>query len=275
MIPSVLVIAGSDPGGGAGIQADIKTINTLGVYAAAAITCVTVQDSGGIRRAETLPPDLVRDQITSVLQDQHVSHVKIGMLGNARTVSAVAGALAGFAGEVVVDPMLSATSGGCLLAPEAVDVLWRELLPLATVLTPNLPELEALTATSGLHDDTTTEAAVALLFQRLPRLRVVVVKDGHGTNPTQVRDRCWYRKPDGLGHWIHEHTRHAGHNTHGTGCTFASAFTATHCLSHDDRQSFRAAVTFMDWLIGLSQTASPLRDPSAIGPLCHHRLNAS
>ncbi|OQX10757.1 MAG: hypothetical protein BWK76_20175 [Desulfobulbaceae bacterium A2] len=275
MTASVLVIAGSDPGGGAGIQADIKTINSLGVYVAAAITCVTVQGSGGIRRAETLPPDLVRDQITAVLNDQVISHVKIGMLGNATTVSAVAEALAGFTGEVIIDPMLNATSGGCLLAPEAVDVLWRELLPLATVLTPNLPELEALTNTSGLCDDAATEAAVTTLFQRLPRLRVVVVKDGHGSNPLLVRDRCWYRKADGLGHWIHEHTRHPGHNTHGTGCTFASAFAATHCLSNDDRQSFLAAVTFMDWLIGLSQNVSPLRDPTAVGPLSHHRLNAS
>jgi len=272
MASSVLVIAGSDPGGGAGLQADIKTLTVLGVHAAAAVTCVTVQDSTGLRRVEPLPPDLVREQIMAVLRDQHVTHVKIGMLGNGPTVAAVAAALTGFAGEIILDPVLTATAGGNLLEPRAMDQLWRELLPMVTVLTPNLPELAALTGMNAGDEDFRTPPAVLSLMARLPRLRLVIVTGGHGTNPRLLIDRCWCHRESEVEHWQQEHPRHPGHNTHGTGCTFASAFTAWHLRSRDDRHSFLAAAGFMDRLVSLSQSDSPLRDPAGCGPLAHYRM---
>ena len=141
MTRTVLTIGGSDPTGGAGIQADIKTLTMLGVYGAAAITCVTVQNSHGVTAIQPLDPELVAAQIRAVLDDHHVHHVKIGMVGSTPIARAIGESLAGFEGEVIYDPVLSATTGQPLMEESGLDSLRRELLRRTTILTPNLPEL--------------------------------------------------------------------------------------------------------------------------------------
>ncbi|RVW00052.1 hydroxymethylpyrimidine/phosphomethylpyrimidine kinase [Mesobaculum littorinae] len=140
----MLIIAGSDSGGGAGIQADIKSASARGVYAATAITAITAQNTRGVRGVTVLPPDLVAAQIAAVLGDLSIDAVKIGMLGNAAVTRAVARSLDGYAGPVVVDPVMVAKSGDRLLDQDAETALIAHLLPRATLLTPNLPEAAAL-----------------------------------------------------------------------------------------------------------------------------------
>ncbi|HSR35854.1 MAG TPA: hydroxymethylpyrimidine/phosphomethylpyrimidine kinase, partial [Desulfurivibrionaceae bacterium] len=171
--PVILSIAGSDPSGGAGIQADLKTCATLGVYGAAAITCLTVQNTTGVRSFTLLAPELVREQIRAVLDDLPVSHVKIGMVGSAAIATVIAEALADFHGEVVYDPVLRAGAGQSLLEGEARAAL-SQLLARATALTPNLPELVALSGSPCATAQEITVAVVAL-FQAHPRLAAVVV----------------------------------------------------------------------------------------------------
>ena len=141
MIPNVLAIAGSDPSGGAGIQADIKAISANGGYAMAAITALTVQNTRGVSQVELVDPAIVAAQIAAVLDDIRVDALKIGMMGTAPITKSVADALANFQGWVVVDPVMVAKGGDRLLAPEAVSALREYLLPLCSILTPNLPEL--------------------------------------------------------------------------------------------------------------------------------------
>src|ERR1700722_17089108 len=143
----VLVIAGSDSGGGAGIQADIKTITALGAFAATAITALTAQNTLGVHGVMPVPPAFLRQQIEVVLSDIGADVIKIGMLGDAATIATVCDALEDFAPNVpvVLDPVMVAKGGHALLAPQAVDSLRQRLLPLCVVITPNLPEAEALT----------------------------------------------------------------------------------------------------------------------------------
>ena len=140
MIPNILSIAGSDPSGGAGIQADIKAIGANGGYAMAAITALTVQNTQAVREVEIVPAEVVRAQIAAIRDDIRIHAVKIGMLGTAEIVAAVAEALGGLAAPIVLDPVMVARSGDRLLAPEAVAALRDRLLPMAAVITPNLPE---------------------------------------------------------------------------------------------------------------------------------------
>lgn len=198
-----LTIAGSDSGGGAGIQADLKTFEAHGVYGTSAITLITAQNTLGVQAVQTLSPDLIAAQIESVLADFPVAAVKTGALGNAEVVRAVAAALRGRGLPLVVDPVLLAKSGDSLLDPQAVDALLKELLPLATLVTPNLPEAEVLFGSDVPYD---------------PPL---LLKGGHGEGETVVDE---LRTPQtGLRlEAPRQHTRH----THGTGCTLSAAITA-------------------------------------------------
>ncbi len=214
----VLAIAGSDSGGGAGIQADIKTVTMLGAYAATAVTAVTVQDTTGVSAVHPVPPELVAAQIRAVLADIGADCVKIGMLGGRATISAVAAALSDFAGPIVLDPVMAAKGGAPLLEAEAVAALAEELLPRASVLTPNVPECAALSGTE-IED----EADLLLAAQELLALgpAAVLAKGGHLAG-AEVADWLVTR---------HGHRRFAGRrietrHTHGTGCTLASALAA-------------------------------------------------
>jgi hydroxymethylpyrimidine/phosphomethylpyrimidine kinase len=216
----ILVIAGSDSGGGAGIQADIKTITALGAYAATAITALTAQNTLGVHDVMAVPPGFIRRQIEVVLTDIGADVIKIGMLGDVATTNTVADALADFAPDVpvVLDPVMVAKGGHALLAAEAVECLRRRLLPLAAVITPNLPEAEALTGTTIRTATDMRVAAAALLAIGAP---AVLLKGGHLDSDTVVDllatqgDVEAFAAPRIV-------TRH----THGTGCTTASAVAA-------------------------------------------------
>jgi hydroxymethylpyrimidine/phosphomethylpyrimidine kinase len=215
MLGRVLAIGGSDSGGGAGIQADIKTIAALGGYAATAITALTAQDTLGVHAVLPAPPDFVARQIGVVLADIGADAIKTGMLGDAATIGAVCDALADCRAPLVLDPVMVAKGGARLLAPDAVAVLIARLLPRAGVLTPNLPEAEALTGLSVDSLDAMHRAAEALL--RLGAA-AVLLKGGHLPGDV-VTDLL--ATPGGTEAFAAPRivTRH----THGTGCTLASA----------------------------------------------------
>jgi hydroxymethylpyrimidine/phosphomethylpyrimidine kinase len=216
----VLVIAGSDSGGGAGIQADIKTIAAFGAYAATAITALTAQDTLGVHAVHMVPPDFVGRQIAVVLDDIGADVVKTGMLGDAATIEVVCDRLARHAEgvPVVVDPVMVATTGARLLSPGALDTLKRRLLPMAHLITPNLPEAEAL-AGMPIRDVTAMHhAAVALLTLGVP---AVLLKGGHLPGE-QVVDLL--ATEEGIEEF--SAPRIVSRHTHGTGCTLASGIAA-------------------------------------------------
>jgi hydroxymethylpyrimidine/phosphomethylpyrimidine kinase len=216
----VLVIAGSDSGGGAGIQADIKTITALGAFAATAITALTAQNTLGVHGVMSVPTGFIRRQIEVVMSDIGADVIKIGMLGDVATIVTVCDALADFAGgvPVVLDPVMVAKGGHALLASEAIDVLRRLLLPRAAVITPNLPEAEALTGTSVRTEAEMQVAAAALLGLGAP---AVLLKGGHLASDTVTDLLATAGGVEAFAAPRIE-TRH----THGTGCTTASALAA-------------------------------------------------
>jgi hydroxymethylpyrimidine/phosphomethylpyrimidine kinase len=219
VIARVLAVAGSDSGGGAGIQADIKTITALGAYAATAVTAVTVQDTHGVHAIHPVPPAIVQAQMRVVLADIGADAIKTGMLGDAATVAAVCDVLAAFPDvPLVIDPVMTAKGGADLLAGSAIDVMKRRLLPLGLLLTPNVPEAETLLGRVIADEAAMAEAAEAL---RALGARAVLVKGGHLPGPEVVdvlateAGLLRFRSP-----------RIVTPHTHGTGCTLASAIAA-------------------------------------------------
>jgi len=265
----VLTIAGSDPSGGAGIQADLKTFTILGVYGGAVISCLTAQNTLGVFAVEPVQAALVKKQITHVLSDLNVTHIKIGMLGSAAVAESISDALAEYTGEIIYDPVLISSSGQELIDPKAHDAIRRHILPICTVLTPNVPELSVLAEKDCSTKDTLHNAAVKL-FQQYDRLRSVIITGGHFEPEKKVITDFMLKSP-GTNHQDDyeeiSHPRIASNNTHGTGCTFSAAFTAYHLLSGDDSRAFRKATGFMDNLIRNSASA---RIGHGTGPLMHH-----
>lgn len=265
----ILTIAGSDPSGGAGIQADLKTFTTLGCYGAAAITAITCQNTLGVSQCHPLPPQLVVDQVSAVLSDMAPSHIKIGMTATAGIIAALAALLKDFKGEIIFDPVLRSSAGQSLLhGDEAMP--WAPLLAIVTVLTPNISELSRL---SGLPVTTEAEAHQAgqALMARHATIRALCIKGGHLNEEEQEVVDILLEKNEGehpprLTRVSHprRHTR----NSHGTGCTFASAFAAYHSRTHQDRQAFEAAVAYVDTLLAMGRTE---RIGHGQGPLPHHR----
>jgi len=198
----ILIIAGSDSGGGAGIQADIKTVTMLGGHAMTAVTAITAQNTLGVDAVHMVPTQMVIDQINAVVSDMGVDAVKIGMIGNAATAHAVADSLSELSCPIIFDPVMVATSGAVLADPETISAFER-LMRIATLTTPNLPELEAL----GGKD--------ALLGRRIP----VLIKGGHADGDDIID--TLHLAPGQSESWSDAriHTR----STHGTGCTLASA----------------------------------------------------
>jgi len=216
----VLVIAGSDSSGGAGIQADIMTITALGAHAATAITAITAQDSRAVHAVHLLPTALVTAQIERALADPGADAVKIGMLGNAAITAAVAAVLRSAAGPpVIIDPVLSASSGARLLAEDAIEVLRAELFPLAMLVTPNVPEAAFLSGIA-IHDLPSMELAARSLVAK-GKSGAVLVKGGHlpGEMVTDVLATA-----EGIRRF--EAPRLPGLPRRGTGCTLASAIAA-------------------------------------------------
>lgn len=214
----VLVIAGSDSGGGAGIQADIKAVTMLGAYAATAITAITVQNTLGVHGVHPLPLDVIEAQARAVLDDIGADAVKTGMLGSVEVVETVARILDTTDAPVVVDPVMIAKGGAPLLPDAAVEAVRRLMIPRAALLTPNAPEAEALTGLA-VHDlDGQRRAGAALLAMGA---RAVLMKGGHVPGPT-VQDLLL----TGDGETLLEGERVETRHTHGTGCTLASACAA-------------------------------------------------
>jgi hydroxymethylpyrimidine/phosphomethylpyrimidine kinase len=214
----VLIIAGSDSGGGAGIQADIKTVTALGGYAATAITAVTVQNTLGVTGVHPIPLDVVAAQARAVLSDIGADAIKTGMLGNAQTVDLVAELLDEAGAPAVIDPVMVAKGGASLLAEAAVAAVRERLVPRAALLTPNAPEAEALTGLTVATPDDQRRAGEALLALGA---RAVLMKGGHVTG-ARVVDVLMTPAGETLFESERIETRH----THGTGCTLASACAA-------------------------------------------------
>jgi hydroxymethylpyrimidine/phosphomethylpyrimidine kinase len=213
-VPRVLSVAGSDSGGGAGIQADLKTMLALGVHGMTAVTAVTAQNSLGVQGVWDLPADAVRAQIRSVVDDIGVDAVKTGMLSSAEIVSAVAAELARSGAPVVVDPVGVSKHGDPLLAPEAVETVRRVLLPVATVATPNIDEVRLLTGVE-VHGVDDLRAAAAAVLALGPSW--VLVKGGH------LRGDAVDLLTDGSTEVELRAPRQDNAHTHGTGCTLAAA----------------------------------------------------
>ncbi|MBB3948860.1 bifunctional hydroxymethylpyrimidine kinase/phosphomethylpyrimidine kinase [Aureimonas jatrophae] len=214
-----LTIAGSDSGGGAGIQADLKTFSALGLFGASVVTAVTAQNTHGVRAVETLSPDIVGAQIDAVLDDLAVDAIKIGMVSRSDVIRRIADRLRAHGRRAVLDPVMVATSGDRLLEEEALDALRIELLPLALVATPNLPEA-ALLAAAPQADD---EAAMRAQGERIRALgaEAVLVKGGHGAGASSVDILV---TPDAAFRFAAP--RIATTSDHGTGCTLSAAIAA-------------------------------------------------
>ena len=230
---TALTIAGSDSSGGAGIQADIKTMTANGVFATCAVTALTAQNTTGVTDILESTPHFLAEQLDAVFTDIVPDAVKIGMVSSAELIAVIAEKLRQYGAErVVVDPVMVATSGAKLLRDDAIQALTSQLLPLATVLTPNIPEAEIL---SGLPitDAAGMEAAARTISQRYGC--AVLCKGGHQINDAD--DLLWR---SGTGKWFHG-KRIANPNTHGTGCTLSSAIAANLAKGYDlDRSVERA-----------------------------------
>ncbi|CVI21664.1 bifunctional hydroxymethylpyrimidine kinase/phosphomethylpyrimidine kinase [Agrobacterium radiobacter] len=219
MTSIALTIAGSDSGGGAGIQADIKTFSALDTYAASVITAITAQNTRGVTAVEDISVATIVAQMDAVFSDLAVNAVKIGMVSRIETIAAIAERLRQQSQPVVLDPVMVATSGDRLLHEDAIETLRRELLPLATIVTPNLPEAALLTGTQmGTTEKEITRQADAILKAGA---KAVLIKGGHGEGP-QSTD---YLFADGAMQALSV-ARVETKNDHGTGCTLAAAITA-------------------------------------------------
>jgi hydroxymethylpyrimidine/phosphomethylpyrimidine kinase len=218
-IPVALTIAGSDSGGGAGLQADLKTFAALGVHGAAAVTCVTAQNPAGVRAIESCRPVLVRRQIEAVFDGLSPAAAKTGMLYSAEIIRTVAGFFRKRRALLVVDPVMIATSGARLLKPDGMKILMRELLPLATLITPNLDEASAL-AGRRLRSAEDLRSAARELHRRFGC--ATLVKGGHLRGLKQAVDFFY----DGRTELMLTAPFIRGVKTHGTGCTYSAAVSA-------------------------------------------------
>jgi hydroxymethylpyrimidine/phosphomethylpyrimidine kinase len=258
--PRVLSIAGSDSGGGAGIQADLKTFSALGCFGMTAITALTAQNTQGVRSIHAVPLQILADQIDAVVEDIGVDAVKIGMLHSADTVRTVAAALQRHGlRKVVLDPVMIATSGAKLIDDQAIEVLVRELFPLATVVTPNLDEA-ALLVGRPLASEADMEAAARQLLEM--GAQAALVKGGHLAGET-VSDLLLAR--GGQPVWLRG-PRIASGNTHGTGCTLSSAIASQLALGADLAE---AVIHARDFVRGALEAGAHVRTGAGSGPLNH------
>jgi hydroxymethylpyrimidine/phosphomethylpyrimidine kinase len=260
MTAIAVTIAGSDSSGGAGIQADLKTFGALGVYGASVITALTAQNTQGVTGIHDVPADFISAQIDAVFDDLEVGAVKIGMLSQVPAINAVAAGLARHAARnIVLDPVMVATSGDRLLAVEAIDALRRDLIPRALVVTPNLHEAAALTDAPLARSEAEMEAQGRAILSLGPRY--VLIKGGHGDSAESVDLLV------GEGAVVRLAARRiATRNTHGTGCTLSSAIAAGLAKGLDLVAAARAAKTYVTEAIAAADT---LHVGRGHGPLHH------
>lgn len=271
-IGNALTIAGSDSGGGAGIQADLKSFSANRAYGASVITAITAQNTCAVIRVETVSPAMIRAQIAAVLDDIRIDAIKIGMLGTPETIEAVADGLKDYKGPIVLDPVMVSKSGDALLQNEAVSCLIERLLPYATLLTPNIPEAQRLIAAS-LSDSSTNSKVEALDTDPTLQAKAlmalgpeaVLMKGGHAEG-AMCRDLL----VTAVGHRWFEAPRLPTRNTHGTGCSISSAIAA----GLANGMSLEAAVgAAHHWLQGAILAADRLEVGAGHGPVHHfHNL---
>ena len=258
--PRVLSIAGSDSGGGAGIQADLKTFSALGCFGMTAITALTAQNTCGVRAIHAVPPQMLRDQIDAVMEDIGADAVKIGMLHSPEIVLTVAQAIDRYAMKnVVFDPVMVATSGAVLIDNAALDVLVRELFPRATVITPNLDEAALLVGRALTTSQDMEQAALALLDKGA---RAVLIKGGHLPGDTVI-DLLMMKSGEKF--WMQAPRIHSP-NTHGTGCTLSSAMAAHLALGASLLAAVQHARAFVREAL---QAGAQVRTGKGSGPLNH------
>jgi len=261
-----LTIAGSDSGGGAGIQADLKTFSALGVYGASVVTAITAQNTCAVTAVAEVAPAMVSAQLDAVLADIAVGAVKVGMLFSPAIVAAVAAGLRRVAAPVVVDPVMIAKSGDVLLQPPAVVALVDEILPLATVLTPNLPEAARLLGEEAAASPDEAAAQGRRLLALGPR--AVLMKGGHGRGAV-----CTDLLVTAGGTFRFEAPRIATANTHGTGCSLSSAIAAGLARGLPLAEAVGAAHA---WLHAAIRAADGLHVGRGRGPVHHfHELWAA
>lgn len=264
MIGRVLIVAGSDSGGGAGIQADIKTVTALGGYAATAVTALTAQNTRGVFGVVGVEPDFIRQQMTLVLDDIGADAIKTGMLHSAPVIEAVCDVIDGLGGDipVVADPVMVAQSGDPLLDPAALETLARRLVPCAGVLTPNVPEAEHLNGMKIADVEAMKEAATTLLSRGAG---AVVLKGGHleGATAVDVLAGPW-------GLETFENPRIETSSLHGTGCTLASAIATGLAQGRDPREAYRRARAYLQEAIrtapGLGRGSGPVNHGHTVRP---------
>ena len=260
----LLTIAGSDSGGGAGIQADLKTFTAHGTYGMSVIAALTAQNTHEVRAVLEVPPEMVAAQIDAVLEDIGADAVKIGMLASAEVIRAVAGRLrahlAGTSVPIVLDPVMVAKSGDRLLREDAVAALAQELLPLVTLATPNVPELEALTGLSAGTEEERLQSARRLAAKG----PAVLAKGGHAAGEEVVdlllADEQVHR---------FSHPRLHTSSTHGTGCTLSSAIAARLAKGEDLPRAVEGAIQYLH---GAMAAAYPVGKGNGHGPVDHFYL---
>lgn len=257
---TALTIAGSDSSGGAGIQADIKTMTAHGVYAMSAVTALTAQNTTGVTGIMEVTPEFLREQIDDIFTDIYPDAIKIGMVSSSRLIEVIAERLAHYgAANIVVDPVMVATSGARLIGEEAVETLKERLLPMATVLTPNIPEAEVL---SGMDVRTAEdmERAAALIGDTYGC--AVLVKGGHQLNDA---NDLLYR--GGRLKWFRGKRIH-NPNTHGTGCTLSSAIASNLAKGRDLDASVEMAKRYLSLalsdMLDLGRGSGPMNHAFAI-----------
>lgn len=255
--PIALTIAGSDSGGGAGIQADIKSISANGAYAASVITAVTAQNTHRVSAVHPIPVEVVAQQIDAVLNDLDVDAIKIGMLFSPELVETVANSLANFSGKVILDPVMVAKSGDKLLENSAIDALIQLLIPRVDLLTPNLPEAAILLGRSDITDQTEQAKALAQLGANN-----ILLKGGHA-NGAQCTDTLLINE----GKIIElSAARIDTKNTHGTGCTYSAAISAWLARGLSMTQAVQRAHQYLHQAIVYSDQ---LNIGSGHGPVYH------
>lgn len=264
MIPNVLSIAGVDPSGGAGLLADLKTFSALGAYGTGVVAALTAQNTLGVTGVHPVPVAFIAQQLDTLFADVRIDAVKLGMLGSSEIVSSVAAALRRHrVTRLVVDPVMVSKSGHHLLAPDAVAALRAEILPLAEIITPNLPEAEVLLGCPPIRTLAGMRAAARALHALGPR--IVVLKGGHldGTGSPDVID-------DGVTQTELHSPRIQTMNTHGTGCTLSAAIAALLPRHAGPLDAIRAAKEYLTAAIAAS---GQLSVGTGHGPVHHfHNL---
>lgn len=261
---AAFAVAGSDPSGGAGIQADLKTFTSIGVYGAGAITCLTAQNTLGVASCLPMNPAFFRKQIQLVLDDMPVSHIKIGMVGSPEIAGELSSLLRTFQGEIIYDPVMRASDGHALFNQDDPTSSLTQVVKLATVLTPNLDEVKRL-SNMACGDRKSVFTAVKKIFAQFPKLRSIIVKGGHIDEAADTVTDHLITRPFTI--TASSHPRIKTINTHGTGCTFASAFTAFHLLYRDDIKAFQQTVAYIDHLL---EKSAGWKMGQGNGPLIHH-----